>query len=116
MMMVYRLICLCTSPQDGQLKEKLSQLGKESVLSVVGTVQPRPQGQENKVNSHTHHRPYTLTIMAQGVPRLITLNHRFSFNTSIVFTGKIAMGGIWASKSGKNPPAVVELLPDVTPT
>ena len=28
-------------------------------------------------------------------------------------TGKIAAGGIWASKSGKNPPAVAELLPDV---
>ena len=33
-----------------------------------------------------------------------------------LYTGKIAAGGIWASKSGKTPPAVAELLPDVTPT
>ena len=34
-----------------------------------------------------------------------------------VYTGKIAAGAIWASKSGKkNSPAVAELLPDVTPT
>ena len=31
-------------------------------------------------------------------------------------TGKIATGGIWASKSWKTPPAVAELVPDVTPT
>ena len=30
-------------------------------------------------------------------------------------TGKIAAGGIWTSKSGENPRAVAELLPDVPP-
>ena len=42
-----------------------------------------------------------------------------SRNIGPVFTGKIAAGGgggIWALKSGEKPPAVAELLPDVTPT
>ena len=48
----------------------------------------------------------------------ISLNSGCSVNQLIitVFTGKIAAGGIWVSKSGKTPPAVAELLPDVTPT
>ena len=36
--------------------------------------------------------------------------------TCTVFTRKIATGGGGGSKSGKNPPVVAELLPDVTPT